>query len=225
MTTFRVVATLCIVIGACAIILDLRRRANGWSGVARFLERGWKGSREIWGDRGKIKTDSSLGVLRRMVYLATFISFALLATTAFVPVLLCGGHLTDVFLVIHVTIAPFFALALAGCALLWSHRLRFRSTDWHLARRLARGQLPDTRTLVQFLVRAGYWVILLCSLPLMLSIILEMYPLFGTDGLESLIQLHGYSALILLITTIAHAFLIMTYAEDPIEHFVKEEQQ
>jgi hypothetical protein len=172
-----------------------------------------------------INTDTSLGIMRRLVYLAAFYGFALLALTAFIPVLLLGEHLTGVFLVIHVTVAPFFALSLAGCALLWSHRLRFRSTDWHLARRIVRGQPPDARTLVKFLVRAGYWVILLCSLPLLLSIILEMYPLFGTEGLEILVQLHGYSALILLIAVLAHTFLVMTYAEEPIEHFVKEEQQ
>ena len=48
-----------------------------------------------------------------------------------------------------------------------------------------------------------FWLVLLLSLPVMVSMILSMYPLFGTHGQEVLLNLHGYSALFLVIACVA----------------------
>jgi len=43
----------------------------------------------------------------------------------------------------------------------------------------------------------------------MLSIILSLYPLFGTEGETTLIGLHGYSALALVAVTLLHSYILI----------------
>ena len=52
--------------------------------------------------------------------------------------------------------------------------------------------------------KISFWLIVLVSLPVILSILLTMYPLFGTHGQEVLLYLHEYSALILVLVVVAN---------------------
>jgi hypothetical protein len=47
------------------------------------------------------------------------------------------------------------------------------------------------------------------ALPVILSVVLSMFPLFGTDGQEFLLNLHRYSALLLALVAIVHTYLII----------------
>jgi len=62
-----------------------------------------------------------------------------------------------------------------------------------------------------FALKAGFWIILWLSLPLLLSIILGLFPFFGTEGEALLIRLHGYSGLLFLIAALAEVYLIIAY--------------
>ena len=90
-----------------------------------------------------------------------------------------------------------------------SRRLGFDGADWRTVEGAARWQFPPREALVRFAVKVGFWTLLLLSLPLMLTVILGLFPLFGTDGEALLIRLHGYSALLLMTTALLELYMII----------------
>jgi hypothetical protein len=230
MTTFRIVSAVCIMASLSAVAADLRLRLGSWNAVMLFVLGRWTRAREIWAQRAALRTDRTLTVARRVFYMVTLPLFLALAVTAFVPVLFLGERVSGVLLVIHVTIAPFFSLFFTALALLWAHRLRLHAGDWHVA-----GEATTPRTgsssgraapvkAIRLIVKAGFWFALVVSLPLMLSIILGLYPLFGTEGQEYLMRIHGYSALALFLIVVVHTYILLTYVEGSPETFVKEDR-
>lgn len=209
MTVFRIISSLVIAALLGAVAFDLRRREKTWTAVWKFLR------------HGNSHTRSPLGMepgpwrerLRRITYAASGAFFLFLAVTGFLPVLFWGGHLSGILLVIHVTLAPFFALSLSALALVWVHQLRFDEADWRTAQGLGRGKSPGEEALLTVALKAGFWMILLLSLPLMLTIILGLFPIFGTDGEALLIRLHGYSALLLLLASLGEIYLSIAYID------------
>jgi hypothetical protein len=200
---------------------DLHRRFTTWKAVGDFLHRQVRTSR-----RGKREGNAGrLDNLRRNVTITTSALLLILAVTGFLPVLFLGGHLSGILLVIHVTMAPVFAIALSALALLWAHRLRFDETDWRIVEGAGRWEFPGKETLVRFALKVGFWTVLPLSLPLMLTVILGLFPLFGTDGEALLIRLHGYSALLLMITALSELYLIIAYIEHSTEQPLKEQNQ
>lgn len=54
-----------------------------------------------------------------------------------------------------------------------------------------------------------FWLIILLSLPVILSIILSMLPLFSTYNLKLLSYVHHYSSLALSAVAIIHTYLVV----------------
>jgi hypothetical protein len=148
-----------------------------------------------------------------MAYGLSAAFFLLLALTGFLPVLILGKHLSGVFLIIHVTAAPIFALCLSALALLWAHRLRFDEEDWHFVLDPAHRARAGTDRRIRLALKVGFWLVLLFSLPLMGSIILSLFPLFGTEGETMLTRVHAYSALLLLVASILEIHLTIAYVQ------------
>jgi hypothetical protein len=44
------------------------------------------------------------------------------------------------------------------------------------------------------------------------TVILEVFPVFGTEGEEVLIRLHGYSGLLLVLNALAHSYVVTLQA-------------
>jgi hypothetical protein len=57
------------------------------------------------------------------------------------------------------------------------------------------------------------------------SIILGLFPLFGTEGQEALIRSHGYSALLLLVAAVVVIHLTIAYLQNTSEQPSKEHTQ
>ncbi len=218
MNLLRIVSGLTVVVLLILTALDLRRRMSTWKAVAGFL----------WGDIKsaiRFRTESGrkgIAVVRLIVYRLTIICFFILALSGFLPIVFLGEHLTGTLLIIHVTIAPLFALLLAAIALLWAHRFRLGENDWRCFVKLWRLQIPEKDVLSRCLLRAGFWLILLTSLPLILTVILGLYPLFGTEGVDLLMSLHAYSGLVLTLLALMQIYGIMTIVKDSFENHVKE---
>jgi len=218
MTLLRIVTALTIAALLSLIVLDLKNRMNTWKSIRRFL---WNEIKTVI-RFGRESGRSGLARVRLIVYRMTVICFFILALTGFLPVVFLGEHLTGTLLIIHVTIAPLFALLLAAIALLWAHRLRLREDDWRCLVKLWKRQRPDKDALSRCLLRAGFWLILLVSLPLILSVILGLYPLFGTEGIELLVSLHAYSALVLTLLALIEIYGVMTIVTNTFENHMKE---
>ncbi len=219
MSVFRIIATLLIAALIAGIAYDLRRRTKSWKAAGNSL------LRQLGDSRHGMGTTGGLDNLRRIVTMVSTALFLILAITGFLPALLLGSHLSGILLVAHVTTAPLFAISLSVLALLWAHRLRFDEMDWRTAEDFGRREFPGKDVLVRFALKVGFWMVLLLSLPLMLTVILGLFPLFGTDGESLLIRLHGYSALLLLITALGELYVIITYVEHTTKQTFKEQTQ
>jgi cytochrome b subunit of formate dehydrogenase len=152
-----------------------------------------------------------VGVLRKLVYLLALLCFIVLVITGFYPVLVQDEHLSGYLLMVHATFAPVFAGCLAVLALMWADNCRFDKSDWPWLQRLLRRAPVDkpADTKYQLAQKICFWVITLLALPVILSIVLGMFALCGTEGQELLLTLHRYSTLLLAAVAILHTYLII----------------
>ena len=54
-----------------------------------------------------------------------------------------------------------------------------------------------------------FWLLVVLALPLILSMVSSMFPLFGTHWQELLLELHRYSALLFALVAIVHIYLVI----------------
>ncbi|MBN1359839.1 MAG: hypothetical protein JW993_04570 [Sedimentisphaerales bacterium] len=156
---------------------------------------------------------SLLGALKKLCYLVALVCFLILGFTGFYPLLVRGEHISGYLMMIHATFAPIFALCLAILALTWASRHRFERTDCpclqRLLRRVTRLRLPEPQGACQCTLAAqkvAFWAVVTLSLPLILSILLSMFHLFGTDWQELLLATHRWTAV-----AFAVAVVLLTY--------------
>jgi len=159
---------------------------------------------------------SIIGMLRILVYLAVLFCFVVLAMTGFYPTLVLGKHISGYLLMVHATFAPVFAVCLAVLAVMWAKRWRFTSGDWPLFERIVRwatlAKSPVANTYGQSSglgKKISFWLIIFLALPLILSIVLSMFPLFGTHWQELLLSMHRYTALVFAMVAILHTYFII----------------
>jgi len=152
-----------------------------------------------------------VAVLKRLVYLLALLCFVVLVITGFYPVLVHGEHLSGYLLMVHATFAPVLAGCLAVLALLWADRYRFDKSDWPWPQKLLQQEATDrpTRAKYRLWQKICFWLIIVLALPVILSIVLGMFLLFGTQGQEFLLDLHRYSALLLAVVAVVHTYLII----------------
>lgn len=225
MTSFRVIAGLVIVALLAAIFYDLRRGRRRWSGVWRFVSQQAGTALQLWRRRGALTPGGTRDNFRRIASLLSGVLFLLLALTGFVPVLFAGDHLSGALLIIHVTAAPLFAVSLSALALLWAHRLRFGEDDWQIVLDPSRRKGTTRARWISLALKIGFWLILVSSLPLMGSIILSLFPLYGTQGQEGLMRIHGYSALLMLVVSVLVVHLTIASLQNTSEQPSKENPQ
>ena len=159
---------------------------------------------------------SLLGILKKLVYWVALICFVVLAVTGFAQRLFLGKSISGYWLMLHATCAPVFAVCLALLALFWAPRFVFRWGDWPrlegLIRRFIRleadaaGPAGEAFNLGQ---KITFWLVLILAVPLILSIVSSMFPLFGTHGQELLLDVHRYSALLFALAAIVHIYLMI----------------
>jgi hypothetical protein len=218
MTIFRIIAYLALAGLVAVIASDSRRRMRSWRGAGASLVSGF---RSVLRRKGAAQL-GSLGRIRSGTGVVTAVLALLLAATGFLPALLYGSHPSGILLVIHVTLAPLFAVSLTALALLWAHRLRFEAADRHIVERTSGGEVRSLEALVRFSMKIGFWTLLGLSLPLMLTIILSLFPLYGTEGETLLIRLHAYSALLFMLTALGEIYILIAYIDLIAGHILKE---
>jgi cytochrome b subunit of formate dehydrogenase len=154
-------------------------------------------------------------VFRKLVYLLALLCFIVLAITGFYPTLVQGEHISGYLLMIHATFAPIFAITLAILAVMWSGHCRFTGSDWpwfgKFVRRvtLKKSTSQELKTECCLGQKITFWLIIFLALPLILSIVLSMFPYFGTYWQELLLDIHRYTALVFALTAIVHTYLLI----------------
>ncbi len=154
--------------------------------------------------------------LRKLVYLLALLCLVVLAVTGFYPTLVLGEHISGYPVMVHATFAPVFAVCLAVLAVMWASRCRFTYSDWpwfqSIVQRItlvkSAGEEAHSKSsgLGQ---KMTFWLLIFLALPLILSIVLSMFPLFGTHHQELLLASHGYVAMVFTIVAIVHIYLVI----------------
>lgn len=152
---------------------------------------------------------SPAGVLRKLVYLLTLLCFVVLVITGFYHPLVAGKHLCGYLLMLHATFAPVFAACLAVLAVMWAHNCRVDKNYWPWLQRILRRRGGNDNAIekYEFVRKVCFWLIMILALPVILSIVLSMFRLFGTYMQGFLLELHRYSALVLALAAIIHTYL------------------
>ena len=120
-----------------------------------------------------------------------------------------GVAISGWWLMIHATAAPIFAACVAILAVLWADRNRLDKNYWPLLNRIV-GRSPKSTVAPEkheLKLRICFWVILTMSLPVILSAVVSMFPIFGTHGQEVLLQIHRYCTLLLSLFAIIYLYL------------------
>ncbi|VAX29608.1 hypothetical protein MNBD_IGNAVI01-1747 [hydrothermal vent metagenome] len=144
--------------------------------------------------------------LRVFIYLFTLLELFIMMFTGFVPLLFTGSDLTGILLLIHVTVAPLIAITFALLVVLFAQSNSFDEND--IAVKVNENGNNKTVLKITAYLKINFWLISLLSLPAMVSIILSMFPLFGTEGQVNLLEIHRYSVLIISILVIFHIGLL-----------------
>jgi hypothetical protein len=122
------------------------------------------------------------------------IGLVLLALTGFGPKVL-GAELKDWVLIAHMAAAPFFILGLTGVALQWAARCRFGGRGGPFAPGLNIAQ------------RQMFWIVLLLGLVSLMTMLVAMLRIYGPADQRTLIELHYYTSLLLLIAMVPHTIV------------------
>jgi formate dehydrogenase gamma subunit len=148
-------------------------------------------------------------VWERLVHLALTFSFVVLAATGFAAALM-GWRLSGYLLVVHVAVAPVFAVSLAAAMLTWAADGALAAHDWQWLRRLGGfgiGGLPAGK------FDAGeklvLWFAGVLGLVLTLTMTLSMMPILDQDWLVLMYEIHRYAALLLLLAMVKHTYWTM----------------
>ncbi|MHC4459497.1 MAG: cytochrome b/b6 domain-containing protein [Planctomycetota bacterium] len=150
-------------------------------------------------------------ILRKLLYVLVLLCFVVLLVTGFFPMLILGKSISGYWLMLHVTAGGVFSCSLTALACFWADNCRFDKNDCPWLQRLLQreGANKTAGEKYEFGQKICFWLIILLALPLILSVVLSMFPLFGTEGQECLSQLHRYSALLLSLVAIVHTYLII----------------
>jgi hypothetical protein len=153
-----------------------------------------------------------VGRLRNIAFLVALLSFCVLLLTGFGPLLL-GCRLHGYLLMIHATFAPVFIACAAFIAITGAGQYAFDKKDiehipspcWKLFNRADGCWFSDTG----IGAKAGFWTLLVLSLPVTLTMVLSMLPLFGTHGQEILFHAHRWSALIFALIAMIELYILI----------------
>jgi hypothetical protein len=146
--------------------------------------------------RGRGAPKSRWSLWEWLVYAATLGSVAILAITSF-GALLVAGHLGSWALFFHMVGAGAFVFTLPVLAVTWCEPSCF-----DLRRYGERGQTAPPR--FYWLPKLMFWVVLLAGWIVSMTMLVSMLPLLGTEGLNSMLDLHRWTGLIVVAAVALH---------------------
>jgi hypothetical protein len=137
----------------------------------------------------------------KLVYLGALASVSVLGVTSFYTVLRFGG-MHGWWLFAHMFGAGALTAVLPLAALTWCGASRFGQSG---------PQAGDAAYVPRFfwLPRVMFWLFLVAGLGVMLTMLVSMLPLFGTEGLEILLDIHRYAGLLAVVALLIHFYCVL----------------
>jgi hypothetical protein len=190
-------------IGGHTIIASPRGKGPIWLTLKGFVWAIWAIPTLIPG-----KDRSIVTWLARLAGLAAVGSIAVLFLTGFGPAVM-GLRLSGYLLMIHVTFGPVLAVSLAFLVLVRAKtHVPVRA---NAAPILALLRLPVQPPLAPgelgLVAKGCFWALAVLALPLTLSIVLSMFPLFGTEGQKWMAEVHRYCALAFSLSALMYGYI------------------
>jgi hypothetical protein len=150
------------------------------------------------------------GKIRKFIFLLGLLSFVVLLLTGFTPLVL-GSRLQGYWLIIHATFAPIFIGCMALLALLGAGQYRFKKEDLNVIGTGYKNSETGVCRLADTGIgtKAGFWLLLVLSLPVTLTMVLSMFPLFGTQGQDFLFHIHRWCGLIFAWIAIIELYMLI----------------
>jgi len=137
----------------------------------------------------------------RLLYMATVLTVAVLAVTSFYCTLRFG-QMRGWWLFAHMCGAGALTAALPLLAITWAGTCRFG--------REAAGNDQETFAPHFFwMPKLLFWLFLVGGLGVVLTTLLSMLPLFGTDGMHVLLDLHRYAGLLAVVVLLMHVYCVL----------------
>ena len=138
------------------------------------------------------------------------LSFAVLVVTGFGPLFL-GHRLEGYLLMIHAAFAPVFIGCVAVVAVLSAGKYAFTKKDGEIFSSRCLGTNAKGCWLADSGIgaKAGFWALLVLSLPVTLTMVLSMLPLFGTNGQGFLFEAHRWCALAFSLVAIIEVYTLI----------------
>lgn len=155
----------------------------------------------------------SIQRLRKNALLLTGASLVLLALSGFLPRMIAGIAPSGLPLLLHVTVAPLFAVSLALWVVLSAHHNAMTENDWRsllaFFAKKDKKKSAEIGVAIMPLSKICFWIIALLAAPVSLSILLGMTDLLPTGAQETALVVHGYSSLAMFIAAavLIHLFL------------------
>jgi hypothetical protein len=210
---YRIVTSLIIIIFIARLIWISRSRDWGFDWWKRNIDQNLT---KLF--KRMMMSGSEGNIYKRLRYFfvsISFLTFFILAISGIIPVVILNKHISGVFLIIHVTIAPVFVVALAMTAFFWAHFKQFNLSDFQFINNLRDKNHTNHQSYYQhpFLLKVYFWVFLAFSVPAALSMIFSMFPFFGTEGQIALFNIHQYTALGLLIVAFFYVDFKLLFAD------------
>lgn len=211
---FRIVSLLAFLLILWWIYTALKSNPGLKKGLWHWIADQFKKSCNLAANFKSGEPSAFFQAFKKILYWLTILCVLILAVTGFFPVIVLGKHLSGLLLVIHVSVAPVFAVCMALIALFWAQQNAFVPGDWIWFKRLFNQNVNKTLAFggkSEPGEKVGYWLLLSISLSLIFSILLSMFKFFGTGGQKFLLSLHGFSALLFLLVAVVHTYLIILH--------------
>ena len=141
--------------------------------------------RRAWG-----RESAAVRGVERGIYLLFLVALAGMVVSS-IFMLAIGDRMHRWMLILHMTLAPVFALCVTGLALLWAN-------DSRAERDRDAGE------------RVAFWIVILSSFLVILSAMLGMMTWFGSDWQETLLNLHRISSMVLFVAAAYQAARLLT---------------
>ncbi len=134
------------------------------------------------------RENAALRGVERAIYLVFVVTLAGLVISS-VFMLAIGERMHRWMLILHMTLAPIWALCVTGLSLLWTNEDRSRRDASE---------------------RIAACIVVVASFLVIISAMLGMMTWFGSGGQRILLNLHRYSALVLLVVAAYQAARLLT---------------
>lgn len=168
-----------------------------------------KGMKDSFNEQSIQKHKRGYIKLKLIVIHINMALFILMFLSSFIPTAFTGEHLSGLFLIIHVTLAPLFSLSLAALILFYSYELKLNGVDFvntkEWIKNITRINSKSSFSYIKIL----FWLLTIISIPLILSIILSLYPITGTELQNFYLLVHRLGALFFSLVVLGLIYFLV----------------